>query len=310
MWKDSVVRTGGRLVKTTYEVKGLNLDRFINTVKRRKIPLYDLKKVGQKRLIASVNLSDSKNFFAIAKEMCYNIKKVRNKGVLAPLYSLVKNFGLLLGAVVFVLCALFYNDVIVGFDYSGSGKVYSVEVQKYLSSIGVNKYSRFSSIDLSALEDDILKSNPHLSFASCVKVGNRLHIDLALSADKVGVLDSQVFALYSDVDGVVESIKIYRGTALVQVGQTVKAGDLLVDGYAIIKEQTVKINVLATITVITEKQFEFYSKEDNQEQTALLLAKERLGDRSIVFDKTEKFESDGGYVYKTYIKYRRVLVAG
>ena len=200
MRKNNGNRAFGQLIKSTYKVKGLNLDRFINTVRRQKIALFDVKKTSAKSMLVSVNLSDSEKFFAIGKDLCYNIKKVRDKGVFYPIFFLFKNFGLVLGAVVFIATAVFFNDVIFDFSFSGSGKVYGREVKEYLCSVGVNKYSRFSSIDLDRLGDKILENNSHLSFASCAKNGNRLEIKLIMSTEKVKTLDGNVYELKSDVE--------------------------------------------------------------------------------------------------------------
>ena len=59
--------------------------------------------------------------------------------------------------------------------------------------------------------------------------------------------------------GTIEKINVYRGTALVKKGDYVKKGDLLVDGYMTIKEQVVKINVLASLSIIAEEQFVYFS---------------------------------------------------
>ena len=55
MRKNQVDRKGLKLIYTTYEIKGLNLDRLINVVEKRGITLYDVKKTSNKRLVLSVN---------------------------------------------------------------------------------------------------------------------------------------------------------------------------------------------------------------------------------------------------------------
>ncbi|MBQ3219593.1 MAG: sporulation protein YqfD [Clostridia bacterium] len=309
MRKDIGNRTGGRLVKSTYLIKGLNLDRFINIVQKKGISLYDVKKIGVKRMLITVNFYDCEKFFAIAKDLCYNIKKIRDKGIGYPVFYLLRNFGLIFGAIIFIATAIFFNDIIFELSFSGSGKIYSREVKQYLQSVGVTEYKRFSKVDLNLLGDDILKSNSHLSFATCKKNGNRLEIELVLSKDKVETLNGNLYALYSDVDGVVESVKVYRGTALVVKGDVVKKGDLLVGGYAVIKEQTIKMNVLATVSVIMEKEFIYLSDKDNEEDKARLFAEEEI-DKEIVSGKTIKSFENNKYVYKTTLKIRRVLFAG
>ena len=297
-------------IKSVFEVRGLNLDRFINTVKKRGIDLYDVKKYSNKRLTLAVNFKDSQKFFAIGKELCYNIKKLRDKGKGYPLLALYRSLGVFIGAVIIAFSAYTFNDVIFGFTFTGSGSVYHREVKDYLRSQGITEFSRFSSFSLDRIEDGILADNPHLSFASCVKVGNRLVVDLALSQEKVGTLDGSVYEFYSDADGVVESIKVYRGTATVEKGQAVKKGDLLVNGVAVIKEKEVRINVLASVTLLCEFNYEYRSEKDGEEEKATMLAEQALNDKEPVSETVIKSEENGKFVYSVTLTYRHVLYAG
>jgi similar to stage IV sporulation protein len=297
-------------VYVVYEVNGLNLDRFINTVKKRGIWLFDIKKRGAKQLIVSVSYKDSENFFAIAKELCYNIKKVRYKGKGYPVFALARSFSMVLGALLFSFMAYFANDHVFSFSYSGSGSVYEREVQQYLSANGVVPFVRFSSLDLARLEDGILADNPHLSFVSLTKHGSRLNLELVLSKDKPEKLKGDVYELVAPVDAIVESIKVYRGTAEVKEGDVVKKGDLLVGGYAFIKEQTVKINLLACVTLLASEQDVYCSQKDNEEQNARLFALAQAGEKDVLSLDVKK-EFDGKqYIYTTTVNYRLVIYAG
>lgn len=310
MRKNNVNRESLGLLKTTYSVEGLNLDRFINTAKKRGIALYEIKKYSNKRILVTVNFTDSRKFFAIAKELCYNIKKVRDKGKAYPLLALYRSLGVFIGMLLITGTSVFLNNYIFSFAFTGSGSVYKREVYRYLNSRGVKEYARFSDINLDELENGILAEISHLSFASCKKVGNRLVIDLALSTEKVETLKGDVYALYSDVDGVVEDIKVYRGTATVSVGSNVKTGDLLVDGVAVIKEQTVKINILASITLNCFGEYEYRSNVEGEEEKAVMFAEQKFTDREIISSNVKTENIDGEYVYSVTVQYRRVLCAG
>ena len=293
-----------------FEVTGLNPDALLNSAVRRVIDLYRIKKLGGKRIRVAVNFRQSENFFAIAEELCYNIKKVGGGGKLYPFKKLLSSFGLILGAVVFVCISVLSGDLLTNLSFTGSGSVYKREVLNYLEDCGVKKWSRFSNIDLKSLEDGILSDNPHLSFAGCSRRGNQLIIDLALAKDGVDRIDGWVYALYSDVSGVIESIKTYRGTAVVKVGDRVSDGDLLVDGIVTVKEQSIKINVLACVSIIVERGGEYHSKYDDEQDKALLFALEEVGDVEVLSTEVQKSFADGEYLYKTILKYRRVLYAG
>jgi similar to stage IV sporulation protein len=297
-------------VYVTYHVEGLNVNALLNHLKRKGFTLYNVKKLSEKLATVTVNFKESQNFFAIADKMCYNVKKVRLSGWGYPLYALYSSIGVLIGGLVFLLLLFIMNDYIFSIDFSGSGSIYKNQVLEFLSANGVKEYSRFSNVDLERLEDLTLADNSRLSFVSMKKRGNRLKVELILSSEKVNTLDGNVFALYSDVSGKVESIKVYRGAAVVKVGDSVKKGDLLVSGDVIVKDQPLKTNVLCSVTVIADSFIEYYSALDGQEQVAALFAEAKMDDKEIISTNVIKTEKENGYLYAVNVKYRRVLFAG
>ena len=297
------------LYYTVYRVRGLNLDRLIGTLKKRGINLYDVKKKGQKTLILTVNGSDNEKFFAISQKLCYNIKRLGEKGKHYPLFLLIKNLGATIGAVLFALSFLFINDLVFSFEFTGTGSVYKKEVENYLNGRGIVKFSRFSDLDLDALSDEILASSDKFSFAEAKKRGNRLIISLAEKKPNASTLTGTAKNLISTLNGVVEEVKVYRGTALVKQGDVIKDGDLLVDGYLTVKDVRVETNVIATVTVRTDWVFTYISDAINEEKFALALAEGVYGfdydDCSVSVKKSgEKYE------YTVILQRLNVLFAG
>ncbi len=297
-------------IKNTYLVGGLNLDRFLNYAKNKGITLLDVKKITNKRLIVSVSIKESQIFFAIAKEMCYNIKKIKQKGITLPLLLLWQNVGIALGAIIFCISTCIFSDIIYGFTFSGTGSVLEKEILAYLSGVGIKPYTRFSEIDVQKLEDQILASQKSLSFVGITKKGNRLCFDLALAKEGADTLKGDIYSLRSDVSGTIERIKVYRGTAVVKAGDHVNSGDLLVDGFMMIKEQTLKINVIATVNIIVSQEFTFTDKKEGQEQKVELLARATMVDKDVVEAFTTCTKEKDAYVYRVSINYRYIIYAG
>jgi sporulation protein YqfD len=262
----------------------------------------------------SVNLNQSKNFFAIAKELCYNIEKVREYGKGLPILFLLRNFGLVLGAILFTAIVFLSSNRIFGIEYSGSGKALKHSVQEYLSTRGITVYSKFSDIDLSRLEDEILANNDGLTFVSVEKKGNILSVYAILRKENVNVLKGDCARLVSTVSGVVESVKVYRGTAMVKVGDQVEKGALLVDGFVNVKEQVLTTNVIACVTLKTQRNFTYVWERSGESQTALILAREQLDGVEILSESVTEKEiirgSDTVYEYSVTFEYRSVLYAG
>ena len=135
-------------------------------------------------------------------------------------------------------------------------------------------------------------------------------IELELSKDKVNTLNGNEYCLISDVNGVIENLKVYRGTATFSVGDYVNEGDLIVDGYALIKEQTVKQNVIAWVSVICQSEFIYTFDTDTEKEKALMFAEQQLLDKEIV-DQTVAVNKNGEkYDYIVKLSYRHVLCVG
>lgn len=295
---------------TVYEIKGFNLDRLINYVEKRGIALYDIKKTQDKTMLVTVKYKQSKNFFAITKELCYNIKKVKDKGRFYPLLYLYKNLGLVIGGLIFLALSVFSGDFVFDVSYTGTGSVCKSEIKEYLSEKGITKYARFSHIDLPELSSFILASNPRLSFVECTKQGNVLKINSVLAEGSSGKLSGTAESLVSDTDGVLENLKIYRGSARVSIGERVCKGQVLVDNLVTVKEQTVKINVLAVAYLRCEYEYVYYSESPDQESSAVIFAEENFSGGEILDTRVYTEQTVNGYAYKVKIDYRRVIAVG
>ena len=292
---------------SVYKVSGVNSDNLVNNLKNKGIIVRDFIKKDNKNAVISVSFADNEKFFAITREMCYNIKKVGEKGRHRFLLKILRNAGLFFGALLFVAVAAAADDFIFSIDYSGSGSVFSREVGEYLSDRNVKPFTRFSDLNLSELSDGILASSDNLSFAECIKSGNRLKITLVKSPESVKTLGVKE-QIVSDVDGEIEYVKVYRGTALKKAGDKVFAGEAIVGGFAVIKETEVKTGVIATVSVKAEYDYEYVSDKEGDEIIAEIFARAAFGNGEIISLTVEKSAlSDGNYGYSVKIFYRRIF---
>ena len=121
-------------------------------------------------------------------------------------------------------------------------------------------------------------------------------------------LKDTFYELRAGDSGVVKELTVYRGTAVVNVGDFVSENDLLVGGYAVIKDKVVKINVIARVVLICEKEFRFFSQLNNSESIAEMLAVEVVNGISEVVDiKTTKTKVKNGYEYLVKVYSQKVF---
>lgn len=314
--KNQFVGKGLNLIKgvyTYYKVEGLNLDRLIESLKKDGIALYKIKKNGNREIRFAIKYIDNRKFFAKLNNMWYNtytVKRIKDGGIGYPLLFLVRNVGIFIGAVVFLVSAVIANDIIFDFSFVGSGSIYNREVVEFLEEKGIKKFSRFSAVNLEELEDGILSNNEHLSFASCKKDGNRLKIELVLSGDRPKSLSGKETELVADVDGEIESAKVYRGTLLKGVGEKVVVGEKIVSGTATVKEVQVNVNVIASVSILYKENFEYISENDGEELFAETVVKSQLEEREPIATEIIKRKENEKYIYTVIFTFRRIIMVG
>ena len=112
--------------------------------------------------------------------------------------------------------------------------------------------------------------------------------------------------LICTVNGVLTELKVYRGTAVKKIGESVSFGDILVDGYAVFKEEKVPVGVIATATVTY---FEEYKVFAESETDGLVFAEERSGKTPIANEIVKKKNAEDCF-YSIKLYFNKVITAG
>lgn len=292
------------LLRIKYKITGGKLDYLPTLLHSRKISVFFTDKLDDNTLSVTIDFCDRNKFFAICKNMCYNKLIIGFYGVLSPLAYLCRNIGAFLGIITFCITCAFLGDFLLGIDCEGSGACFKSQTQFIAEMNGAIKYSRISNVDLKNLETEILKTNPMLSFVSVKKQGNRLVINSILSNKQPNILSENTSSLISEYNGIVESMSVLRGTALVKVGDVVEKGTELVGAYLTGKEdKTYPTYVLARITIIsTESRFIPY---DGEVDDAVLKSAERVAEfesvGKVISAKAEKCQ--GGIIINLKVRH-------
>lgn len=289
-----------------YVLSGGNFNVLLNGLARRGVEVQKFRKTADKKGEITIKATDREKFFAITEELWYtDITKIKNEGRWLFVEKLLRSFGLVVGGALFIAIGVVSDDFVYGIEFTGDGKYLAPEVREYLKDEGVSEFSRFSDLDMKRLSADILAERNDLTFVSCKKQGNRLVI-LLTPKEEGGKILSGTKTLSSDCDGVVESVKVYRGTAVVAVGQRVSVGDALVEGYATVNEKIVPLDVIASVSVVTESRFLYESdREDLSDAFSAFAVEESCEDPFSV--SAQVSATDGGFLYEIVVKTRRII---
>ena len=140
-------------------------------------------------------------------------------------------FGLLIGGVLFAVLLWVSTLFVWRVDIVGSEKLSREQTRAELSEMGVKVGAFISDIDRVAAINRFLTEHPEISWAALNFKGTTAVLVLRETEEKPDVEEKEDTKLWvAAEDGVVRSVLVHEGTALIKAGAPVKKGDLLISG--------------------------------------------------------------------------------
>ncbi len=247
-----------------FELEGLSVHRAIDLLTREGIGVLSARRTPKKGLEIVINANQREKAFAILQGSCYNIKKSRPMGLMRILEKCLRASGLFIGAAIALGAVLFSQTRVLKIDVTGSGAYLEPEIRAVLSEKGVGFFSGMPSPN--SIVPEIL-SLPRVHFCSVKGEGGILTVNVEVGDETEPVRRQP---LCSPADGVVEELIVLRGTPLVQVGDSVAAGQEVVASYALHGEEKADCIVVARVRVAFPVSREYALGEEQARLQALL----------------------------------------
>ena len=248
-------------------MEALSVYRVVDKLARAGIEVCDFRILSKNSAVFTVNGKDTKKAFAILRNSCYNIKKVRPKGA-AKVASTIKRFiGLAAGILLFFICVFAFQARILDIRVVGSGAYYKDEVLRILEGNGVKKLNKLPK-DCAPITARII-ALPYVSFCTVGKEGGIVTVTVEVTDDDKTLASEP---LLSPASGVIEELIVVRGTPLLQVGSSVSEGESVVQNEIVFGEGGTarKVIVIARVTVAYPFSKEYAGSEENALLSAAL----------------------------------------
>ncbi len=271
-----------KALTNTYLVRGLNRSELIKRLKNGGIDPVRIKIIGDNLTEITIDGKDSAKYFAICKNMWYNVLLKRG-GWLYPLVYLKQNAFKAICIIALFVSVIAFDGLYLGNLYEGDACLYRVETERAVASAGIKKYSFFSADDLSRIAA-ILAVNENISFISVKKCGNKAVFyikELKAEPDLFPYSSGDVLACD---DCEIINIVTYSGTALKKSGEIVLAGEPIVGAYY--EQDGERVPCMAVCSYSAK--FKFYYEYEPAELSessvsdAIVLAKQDLGEKTVL----------------------------
>ena len=213
-------------------VEGYFVERFINICISKKIYLAKMKREKSTILYTDIGISDFKKVRKIAKNAQCKIKIIEKKGLpfIFKKYKKRKIFALLLGLVfcgILILSQYIWNiEIITESDLDRQ------ELIEQLKENGLEIGERKKNIETKKVVEAIRLQRDDIAWIGIKLEGTNAIVEVIEATEKPDVINADEFCnIVSDKEGIIRKINVQNGTALVEEGDMVKKGNMLVGGY-------------------------------------------------------------------------------
>lgn len=213
-------------------VEGYYIERFINICKSKNITIWNLKRNKDICLYLNVRISEFKNLRDVAKKTKCKIKIKNKKGMpfLLHKYKKRKIFGILLVLIAFFIWLS--SNFVWNVDIIEENGNELVNIRQDLESTGLKTGNLKSKIDTKQIINKIRLERKDIAWIGIELKGTNAIVKIVKSDEKPEIIDENEYcSIISNKAGVITKINAQSGTANFKVGDTVKEGDTLINGW-------------------------------------------------------------------------------
>ena len=214
------------------EVEGYYIERFINICTNNKILIWNLKREKGVKLYLNIGINDFKKLSNIARKTNCKIKILRKKGIpfLLHRYKKRKIFAIFL---ILIMLIIFVSSKYVwNVDISVKDDLKLENIEEDIKLLGISKGVKKDEIDTDKVINELRLKRDDVAWVGIDIEGTTVKINI-VKADKAPniVNNSDYCNIVASKSGVIQKIIAQNGTAVVNVGDTVQKGDILIAGY-------------------------------------------------------------------------------
>lgn len=243
-------------------VKGRNRALLFEKFRRARVDILRAEE-SDFDIIIRVKYKDLKKAFTIMGDMWYN-KPIRYNGFIGIVHFLKVHLFLSVAVIAFIIGAFFVDNYVLFFKTTGASTAKSAAIASLLTDLNIKSFSKVDRQTLDKLENEILKSDQSYSFVTAKKVANTLVIEVKEKREETAPKERKEF-IAANHSGVITSVSVLRGRAVKSVGDTVLAGETVIEGVLSDDEREYKTYAVGYFTISCESVFETATKDDTED---------------------------------------------
>ena len=240
----------------SFEITGRFVERFINLCIMQGRMIFDTD-ASKDNFTASLLVSDYNCIRYLAKRAKVRLKITRRCGLPFIVDKYRSRSGLLAGAAIYIVIALFMQCFMWSVDINGVETLSEPYIRTLLKENGVYPGALKFNLNYHAIERDIMKKIEKIGWMSINTTGTKVEVELQEKADIPLITDADTPCnIKASRDGTILQMNVKQGSTTLTVGSAVMEGQLIVSGVTKnALEQTNFVHADAQIIAATEHTF-------------------------------------------------------
>ena len=213
-------------------IEGYYIERFINICKNKKITIWNLKRNSGISLLLNVRIKEFKEVCKIAKKMGCKIR-IKNKKGLPFLINRYKKRKIFIILLLFVAITIAISSNFVwNVDILIENNENLENIREDIENAGLKTGKLKSKISTKEIINKIRLEREDIAWMGIELKGTNAIVKLVKADEKPEIVDESEYCnIVSNKTGIITKINVQEGTANVKVGDTIKTGDILINGW-------------------------------------------------------------------------------
>lgn len=213
-------------------VEGYYIERFINICKSKGIFLWSLKREKSSILHSNVGIQDFKKMRKIAETTKCRVRIEKKRGIPFFLHRYKKRKFFVVCLIIVILAIILASNFVWNIEITGNQSVKAEEIMVSINKSGLEIGKWKKNLDLKKVINDIRLDRADIAWVGIEIKGTNAIVKIVEADEKPNIVDETKYCnIVAQKDGIIEKVDANNGTILVQPGEVVKRGSILVGGW-------------------------------------------------------------------------------
>lgn len=213
-------------------VEGYYIERFINICKTNNITIWNLKRKENIELELNIRISEFKKVCKVVKQTRCKMKIKRKKGFPFLLHKYKKRKIFVLFLLIMIIIITLSSNFVWNVEIKEENGQQLENIEEDIKKAGLETGKLKNNINMKEIINKVMLKRKDIAWIGIELKGTNAIVKIVKADEKPEIVDQDEYCnIVSNKSGIITKISAQNGTANVKIGDTVKEGDILINGW-------------------------------------------------------------------------------